>query len=403
MLHFSKRKIPVATLFAIFLASAGLISAYVWDTGTPPAWLEIVTGSTVWPVDCKGCSWLKSFHTVETLEQPWTVSSVVWSSDGKYLVVGSAGEGIIRIYNTSGWQLVSDIWRWDAGGFQPLSRFGDQNTTLILPRIWQKNAQIATPTIDDSVSLEKWNISSNNIVQKYYAHFPHENEQSFGWRRAASIARAVAVSSDGRLIAAAVEGPPSGVFIYDASSARVRQKITCGQVNVPEELAFSPDGHYIGIAGCYTKEISVYNLVTGSVKYQTVVDPGSEVYNAIAYNAGGTLIAVGSSSGEYGAVTILNASDGSILGGSPHGPQPPLPMRSENATITNLQWIGNDHILVSYDFYNPNGSAARLWDIHTMNLAGEIGGDQLNIVSVSPSGTLLAAAIGKKVIISIIK
>jgi WD40 repeat protein len=388
-----KPKMLAATLLAIFLIVAGLILAYTLETGAPPESLEIMTGAYVWPVACRGCSWHRSFHAMATLEQPWTVSSVAWSSDGKYLAVGSAGEGIVRIYDTNDWRLLSDIWRWDTGGFQPLTRFEDQNATLILPRIWGKNAQIVAPNIDDSVSLEKWDINSNRIVQKYYAHFPDENEQSFGWRRAASIARAVAVSSDGRLIAAAVKGPPSGVFIYDASSARVLQKITCGPANVPEELAFSPDGHNIAVAGCYTKEVSVYDLMTGSVKYQTVVEPGSEVYNAISYNQDGNLIAVGSSSAEYGTVTIISSSDGAIVRTSP----------TENATITNVQWLTADLILASYDSYNSGGSVARLWDAHSMNLIGEVGGNQLNIVAINPSGGRLAVASGKKVIVGDLK
>ncbi|HTQ71279.1 MAG TPA: hypothetical protein VMH92_07265, partial [Acidocella sp.] len=142
----------------LFVAAAGVISVIAYASGSA-SWVHILMGDPVWPLNCPGCSWHKSFHYEVTLEQPWTVSSVVWSSDGKYLAVGSAGGGIINVYDTANWQLIDGIWRWDIGGFEPLTRFTDQNTTLIFPRLWGMNAKIRTPgsMADENVSIEKWN------------------------------------------------------------------------------------------------------------------------------------------------------------------------------------------------------------------------------------------------------
>ena len=360
----------------------------------------LTTGTSVWSVACAECTWNKSFHQETILQQPWSVSSVVWSSDGRYLAVGSGFEGTFNVYDTKGWTLISNIQRWDIGSNNSLVRFSDQNTALILPLIWGKNAQITAPTIDDNVSLEKWDIKRGIVTQKYYAHFPGENNRTFAWRRMASIARAIAVSSDGQFIAAAVGGK---VLIYDATSGSILQSIMCGPSNVPEALAFSPDSQDITAGNCSTHKISTYAIKTGEMKYQTAVDPGSELYNAVSYNQSGNLIAVGSSSGDHGTVTILQATNGDILGILPNPAAVHSSMSGEHATITNIQWIDNDLVLASYDAWNPDGSVARVWDVHSLHLVGEIGGNHLQMVAISPDGSRLAAVFEKNVIIGDIK
>jgi WD40 repeat protein len=386
------------------LVSVCLSAVVACKAEAQTSWIQMLTtGTKVWPITCDGCSWHKSFHQETILEQPWTVSSVVWSSDGRYLSVGSAGEGIINIYDTKNWKLVSDIWRWGGGGFQPLTRFSDQNTMLILPRIWDHNANVNAPTIDDNVSFEKWDIEHNLIAKKYYAHFQNENDHTLDWRRAASIAKAVAVSQDSKLIAVTVQGGGSRVLIYDAASGHVVQEIQCQPRNVPEALAFSPDSHDIVIGGCYLYKVSIYNVRTGNMKFQTVVDYGSYLYNAISYNSNGTLIAVGSSSGDHGTVTILKASDGSVLGVLPNSPPAPFSMGGEHATITNLQWIDNNLILASYDAWNPEGSVARVWDTTSLKLVGGFRGNHLQLTAIGPDRSRLAAVFEKNVVIGDLK
>ncbi len=397
----SKQKIVATRFFAFIFVLLGLGIGHAYKAKAQVSWMQMLTtGTRVWSVACAECTWKKSFHQETIIQQPWSVSSVVWSSDGRYLAVGSGLEGTFNVYDTKGWTLISNIQRWDIGSNNSLVRFSDQNTTLILPRIWGKNAQITAPTIDDNVSLEKWDIKLGIVTQKYYAHFPGENDRTFAWRRMASIARAIAVSSDGQFIAAAVGGE---VLVYNATSGSVVQGIMCGPSNVPEALAFSPDSQVITAGNCGTHKISTYEIKTGEMIYQTVVDPGSELYNAISYNQSGNLIAVGSSSGDHGTVTILQAMNGSILGVLPNSAATPSSMSGENATVTNLQWIDNDHVLASYDAWNPDGSVARVWDVHSLHLVGEIGGNHLQMVAISPDGSRLAAVFEKNVVIGDIK
>jgi WD40 repeat protein len=380
-----RAKVPIGILLAsgVFIfAAVSFFAAVRSFAGTP-----------LWSVRCTGCTYNKVFVSEATLKQPYFVTSAVWSSDGKYLAIGSGFEGVINVYSTTNWDLVSTIWRWDIGGSNSLVRFSDSNMNLILPRIWGKNSKITAPTIDDNVSLEKWSVKNDSIVKKFYASFPDEAGQSFGWKRESSIARAVAVSSTNRLVAASVDDAYVGVIIYDESNANIIRDIQCQSKNIPEALAFSPDGFDIAVGGCNFGKVSIYNAKTGTVKFQAEVDPGSYLYNAIVYSPNGKMIAIGSSDDQFGTISILRSSDGHILATSPR----------EHATITNLQWISDDLVLASYDAWHPDGGVGRLWDARSMHLVGEFAGKHLQLTAISPEGSSLAAVIGSDVIIAGVK
>jgi WD40 repeat protein len=189
---------------------------------------------------------------------------------------------------------------------------------------------------------------------------------------------------------------------YDSDTAKIIQNIVCQRNNIPEALAFSPDGLEIAVGGCLLYKVSVYSVATGKPNFQTDVDPGSWLDNAISYNPKGTLIAVGSSRADFGKVTILNASGGSVLETLPDGPSDRLIQLGEHAEITNLQWISNNLILTSYDASSPDGGIARIWDTTSLKIIGELQGNDLQLVSISPDGSRLAAVFGKKVVIGIL-
>ncbi|MDE1905558.1 MAG: hypothetical protein KGH75_03800 [Rhodospirillales bacterium] len=139
--------------------------------------------------------------------------------------------------------------------------------------------------------------------------------------------------------------------------------------------------------------MEAYDINSGTMKFQTAVDRSAWAYNFIEYSPDNSFLAVASSSGEAGTVTILKASDGSVVGVLP----------TENATITNLQWIDNNFILASYDSIDPDGSVARIWNIRSLTLAGEYAGKNMQLVSLSPDSALLAAAIGTDVVVGRLK
>ncbi len=338
---------------------------------------------------CSVSGQCENFKWVTTLKQPYFITSVVWSSNKKYLSIGSGFEGLINVYDTSTWSVVSTVERWDIGGSSSLTRFSDKDADLILPRIWGKNAPVVEPTADDDVSLEKWNILSSKVIQKYRIPLSSEDSKSFTHKREVSIARAVAVSSASGELAASVEANGGEIVLFQDNGVRVLHAIKCQYRGVSTALAFSPDGTKLVAGDCYIGEVAIFNTKTGNLMFKTKVDPTAYLYNAIAFNPSGTRLAIASSDNGSGILTVLRTTDGAVVSNSP----------KEYATITSLQWIGDDGVLVSYEAWEPSGSCARLWQVNPISVVAKVRGEHLQIASISPGGFFTAAVFGNEVVI----
>jgi WD40 repeat protein len=191
-------------------------------------------------------------------------------------------------------------------------------------------------------------------------------------------------------VAGSVGGNNNGyVLVFSKKNHNILKKIECARHNVPDSISFSADQSELILGGCHYNEVEAYNVQTGHMTFQTQVDSGSWIYNFISYNTNGSLIAIGSSDGGSGTITLLKAEDGSIAGTLPR----------ELATITNMQWLNDHLILVSYDGWNPGGSVAIIWDTNSKSIAAEFRGKHLQLASISPDGHQLAAIIGNDVYI----
>lgn len=373
-----------------FLISISLCSVVFWTVAAQPSKLQSPLISSV---ACASCDQNKLFVPEATLPQNGSVSSIVWSPDEKYLCVGSFLEKNIDVYDTSSWKIVSHIWSdYPVAENNSKIQFIGDSFHIVRPTIRNLN--------NENTSFQIWSITTNSIVKTFYSSFSQPLQTS-PWQD--SIAEAIAVTKDGKMIAASTAADGVAVRIYNGKDTKVIQQIRCQFRHIPLALAFSPDDHELVVGGCYAGNISFFDVSTGQLLHQTVVDPTSFPYNFITYSPNRTLIAVGSSNVDHGTVTVLRASDGSILDTLPNIKSVPFSRGGENATITNLQWIDNNHILASYDGWNPEGGVARVWDINTMTIVGEYGGKYLQFVSISPDGHRLAGAVGADIIIGDLK
>jgi WD40 repeat protein len=371
--------------------SFGLISVLVAAISLMLLTISSVLAERVWSVDCSGCTQGLRIHILRTIPQPHFVTSVVWSPDGRYLSVGSLFEQNIVVYDTSDWKVISSFQRdRPAGNNNSVIQFINDSNNIIAPRIKEGSIWNIPPN-NWNVSIQEWNIESGSISKNFPAIFDDERTQPYGLEEKDSEAKATAVSANNALIAASVGGSQDGhILIYRTSDSKILHDILCERYNIPAALAFSQDNRDLAVGGCTLNRVSIYDVQSGGLLSQTTVDEVDSNYNFILYNRNDDLIAVGSSGYEYGMVYLLNASNGSIVSSIPRA----------HATISNLQWLSNDRILVSYDAWHPDGSIAKIWDIKSLKVLAQFGGRHLQIVSINHDETLLAAVIGSEVIIA---
>ncbi len=337
-----------------------------------PSVLGELFGSELHRVECNGCSTGKTFKIVATLPRPHSLSSLVWSPDGKYLAVGSLIEAQVDIYDTSNLQLVSHITAGAAGESNFMNLFTSDSQYLIRPTIGGSNIE--------RVSMQKWDIASGTIAGNFLTET--QGSRTVG----------VAASSTNNLIAGTGGvGISPDILLYNSNDYSVVQNIPCEPRAILGTMAFSNDGHDIAVGGCHDGYISVYNVDTGKIEFEASVARGAELYNFISYSPDDTLIAISSyDRDDHGRVVVLKNSDGSLVGYMP----------ITDALITNLQWLDNDHVIVSYSAIDPDGSVARVWNVASQSLTAVYAARRLQMVSLSPNKSLIAAAIGDEIKIS---
>ncbi len=375
-------------------------------------------------VSCRGCSQLMHLKTVKTIAEPGVVSNEDWSPDGKYIAIGIWSESHINVYDTENWKLLGSLAVQNDNEGRGVKFL--MNDDLIIPAVAAGDRLNTIPNLDDNVSAEEWNFKKKLIVKKFRTSFTYDkNAQEFSrtltpvdvqW---ASFARAIAVSSDGRLVATSVY---TGATIYDSTNAQVVQNIKCEthfsapqnpytvSYESPYAISFSPDGKKLTLIDCSYNKISTYDVNSGSLIYETSIRYGGGGFDAIEYNSDGSLIAVGTSgnmnSHEFAQVTILRASDGTIIGSSP----------GEGTFIEKIQWVpGKNLVLASYQaLYGFNWdtgaslegtdkSDPRIWDGTTLSLVDEFGGSQLGAAAFSADGTKIAFGVKDKVVVVSVK
>jgi TonB family protein len=180
-------------------------------------------------------------------------------------------------------------------------------------------------------------------------------------------ARAVAVSPDGRRLAIAHIG--GGVRLFTLADGRETSSLDSGRAS---PLAFAPGGRHVASAGF--RDVRIWEVETGRLEAVLVGHAGG--IEALAFSAGGGLLATGESEGEA-AVRLWDRSgrQRKVLAGF---------TRSADAVS-----ISADETLVAAA--GEGGDAPVLvWDVSSGRRAKALGDSRMgaNCVSFSPSGEL---------------
>jgi WD40 repeat protein len=343
-----------------FLIRVGLIGGGVWFLLYVlfPA-LHIAIPGPLWTES----SWFQGNKMSFSFEKQLDitgVSTLSWSTDGRYLLLGTFANTRLKVIDTKDWSVVGSITGVEAGEVdKSVMGFFPNGHTVLIPAQYSSTSK--------TTSLQAWNASTNTIKKNFNDHF---NDDTFNDNKRYNWPKAIAISGDGKVLAGSVSGEKGDVFVFDYDTSRIIQRIHCANL-VPEALALNGTGDVVVIGGCHVNKISFYDVKTGQLKYETYVGNRSDEYNFISFSPDEAKVAIASSDSVHGTITVLRGTDGSLLQEFPR----------EQASITNMQWIGNDRILVSYDNVNPGGSMARIFDLSSGQCVEEFGRTDFNLIS----------------------
>jgi WD40 repeat protein len=308
-----------------------------------------------------------TFRVVGKIDHPEALG-VAWSPDGRYLAtVGLIGAESTRfniqpksasLWDMDSYRLVRTIKRTLGGGNTLVAFTADSAHVLFaLPQ---------DPSMPETTAFTLWNVVTGAIDR--YVPSPY----SKGIKRAdvANAARHIAISPDGRYLAAVYGKADSGdpIGIYDTRTWSLISQ------NLKEErgvsaLAFSPDSHHLAI-GQYGGEIWIVDSLATKVVLKFKAH--APAIGSLAYSPDGTRIASGSSlTGQQrdhatgklvdirddDPIRVWDASTGRLLH-SYHG---------DFAPVRKVEWSPDGRYIVT-----ASDSKVRLWDASSPKLLGEV-------------------------------
>lgn len=245
------------------------------------------------------------------------VGSVAVSPDGERFATGGSTTNVGGPHGYPG----GGVTVWDAKTGKPLHRFS-LSTFASAVAFSRDGKYLAAGTDGAGGELPEpgevwvWDIETGKAVHTFKTRDevePGENSRS---------AAAVALSPDGKRVAAAVSGvrparpaglipqgeeEPADVLVWDLASGRVDLDLR-GRDGWAGKIAFSPDGRWLASAGGGDRVIRVWSTATG--KELKAFPSGTARVNAIAFSPDGRRLAVGGSAEGKSGVVKVWALDG---------------------------------------------------------------------------------------------
>lgn len=243
------------------------------------------------------------------------VYAAAWSPDGRYVLTGS-WDRIVRVWDAASGTLVQHIsghkdivlsvaWSPDGqkivtGSDDHLGRIWDVAASDLGQRLrghrswvlsveWNKGGQILTGSTDGTARL--WDATTHRVVQTF----------TEGDVNSIHIA---ALSPKGQQI---FTGHYDGSgYIWSVATGKQTRKLQ-GHTNLITSAAWSPDGHQV-VTGSYDQTARIWDIATG-VELYTLSGHTSWV-NAVDWSSDGKRIVTG---GQDGTIRIWDASNGTLI------------------------------------------------------------------------------------------
>jgi WD40 repeat protein len=230
----------------------------------------------------------------------------VWDADTGNLVAEqriTEEGGIHEVVVTPDGSLIAigglrNIYFWDLGSGQPIGPPIASHAGPITTLVFNHDATLLASGGDDG-TIRVWDVEAQEPIGR---PFIYEARLSGNPERV----EAVAFSPDGSLLAAAGR---EAITIWDvANGQRVGDPIEGSTINV-SAMAFSPDGRVLATAEILGGEVRVWDADSRQPAGKSLLVP-DETVDVIAFNATGSQLATGSTSGS---TRIWDLATGSIL------------------------------------------------------------------------------------------
>jgi WD40 repeat protein len=244
--------------------------------------------------------------------QPGFVNQIVFSPDGKVLALCSTDidsqEGTAHLWHTSNWTLLAKLDNDDIGGGESLA-FTTDNAHIVVghadgfTRIWRLSDLTIQHTFQDISEIPKLAVDNKNAALAV-----SNNETVRVWR------------------------------LEDMTL--LRTFVNEEKVNFVVDMAFSPNGTYLAVAGMYGP-IHLWNMKTGTLVCQLLDEYSA---HAIGFSPNGQVLACGC---EDGHIRVVKIPDGILQ----------RTISAHDGWVRDLQFTPDGLALVS----SGSDGAVRLW------------------------------------------
>jgi WD40 repeat protein len=264
------------------------------------------------------------------------ISNLAYGPDGK-VILGSGADGNIYIWNSADGSLVQSL----EGNGNPV------RTMQISP-----NGQLVVAGSEDK-TLSMWNVSSGIRFLSITAHYKPVN--------------IVTISPDSKIAASASDD--NTFILWDTTNGK-QIRLTSVQSGV-RGLAFTRDGAGI-VTGEQNGTISLWDIATGKLSKTVGKVPGE--INSLAFNADGSLMAIGANS-----LHVWRPSDDALV----------APFKGFTNAITCLAFNPDAGLLAAGNLDGKISVWSPKENAEKAVLEGHVG--SINTLAFSPDGRFLAS------------
>ena len=268
-----------------------------------------------------------------------SVSSVSFSSDGKFIASGSL-DSTVKLWEISTGKLIKD--------------FKGHNSDVFSVSFSSDGKFIASGSYDHTVKL--WEVSTGKLIKDFKGH----NSDVFS----------VSFSSDGKFIASG--SYDHTVKLWEVSTGKLIKDFQ-GHNSSVSSVSFSSDGKFIA-SGSYDHTVKLWEVSTG--KLIKDFQGQNSFVNSVSFSSDGKFIASGS---PDSTVKLWEVSTGKLI----------KDFQGHNSSVSSVSFSSDGKFIAS----GSKDSTVKLWEVSTGKLIKDFKGhnDSVSSVSFSSDGKFIAS------------